>query len=223
MSTKWGIETKHRARTEILHFVLSYSVANRSSDGTQHCWASEPFFSAESVGAPPVPIGTIVIVSATRRATKWTIGWMRDKRYRHAEEYLIESLDDGEACWWTNVGLKYLDPEQVKVHPHWSWTDRQFSFTDRWNHVCYKVKGADLELPCHPRFGDDYSVELTVRKKFSEYDVIAIRRFEDWRKLTKDALGKCYDDCKAELLGPRDEKVRLENEDAALAAAGVKP
>ena len=214
-------DSRERSRLAILHFVLSFSVANRSRGEDKSCWATEPFFSRDLSQDPEPPIGTIVIPTAAP-PSKYCIGWLRDIRYRHGTEYLIESLEDGATCWWGNIGIKFMALEEVLKHPSWQWTDRQWKFVDTWERICFKEKDADWHRPFQPKFGPGYRVTIGLRTKFSEDNRLAERTFEDWRKVTREQMRSCYDDCLAEKEAPELDRLRLEREDEALAAAGAK-
>jgi hypothetical protein len=216
-------DTKHVARQEILHWVLSFSVANRRSKETKECWATEPFFSSEFSTDGVPPIGTIVILTAAP-PSKYTIGWLREIRERGGREYLIESLEDGSMCWWGNVGIKYMDPEEVKQHPGWAMTDRQWKFKKLWDRVCYKEKDAYIYPPLFPRFGEGFEVTLGVRTRWSlDGGATSTQTFPDWRKVTRAMMGKCYDECSRLQAIPGEERKRIESEDAILAATVGKP
>ena len=145
----------------------------------------------------PVQIGDLVLLSSAP-ATKWQLGWLVEMRERQPgwPEYLIESVEDGELCWWSNVGISFM--HRRSLHPSWRWTDRQWAFHDRWFRVCYKEKDAYIVRPLMPEFGDGFEVTLGTRTSHGFDDIRPVRSFPDWRKVTKAKMGACYDDCVAE-------------------------
>ena len=131
-------------------------------------------------------------------ASKWYLSWVREiKPAKHDTGYLLESIDDGELCWWSNVGLNVYDRERVKERPSWRWDDAQFAFSTRWRKVCKKY-GAYIVLPCSPEFGDGNSVTLDVRIRHNFNDYSNPRTFPNWKKLTMKAMGEYYRECEKE-------------------------
>ena len=128
--------------------------------------------------------------------SKWFVSWLidyevRDDGFTH---YLLESIDDGELCWWTNVGINIYDRERVREHPTWKWTDKQFAFKNRWDKVCYRQNDAYIVLPLHPIFRGN-SVELGVRVRFGIREFSNPIVFEDWKRLTNKRMGEYYREC----------------------------
>lgn len=187
-------DTKLRARQQILHYVLSFCVSRRYDGDTRLYPGIEGFHSEMSRAA--VQVGDLVILKSAP-ASKWTIGWLRAIReHPHDREYCIESLDDGDLCWWSNVGIEYFPRD--KIDESWRWTDRQHAFNDRWRRVCFKERDAYIYLPLYAEFGEGYAVTLGTRVRFG-FDAKQCRRsFPDWRKVTRKMMAECYDDCVAE-------------------------
>jgi hypothetical protein len=140
-----------------------------------------------------------LIAMQSAPTSKWYLSWLvkeerREDGFRH---YLLESIEDGALCWWTNVGMDFMDREVIKDHPSWRWTDRQYAFKDRWWSVCYKEKDAYITLPLYPEFGDDFAVTLGTRTRHGFDDHRPRKTFPDWRKLTKKQMAEFYDECVA--------------------------
>lgn len=194
-------ETKHRARQAIMHYIFEFCLTkywpNMSGD-QKYYPGIEGFTPSGYETSGMVQPGDLVILSSCRRWTKWQIGWLReiDEGNKYWRRYLIESLEDGQLCWWENVGLYYFPRD--KLSPQWHWTDRQFAFDDRWNRVCYKEKHAYIVRPTPPIFGEGFAVTLGTRTSHGLDDITPSRTFPDWRKVTKAMMGECYDSCVAE-------------------------
>lgn len=191
---------KSRARSEILHYVLSFTTSRIF--GAADAQAEYPRTSGGLTGFvsagrdTPVEIGDLVLLQSAP-ASKWRLGWLREMRPLHSDtQYLIESLDDGELCWWRNVSIAFL--QRRCVLDRWQWTDRQFAFADRWNRVCYKERDAYIVRPVPPVFGEEFAVTLGTRTSHGFDDIRPSRTFTDWRKVTKAMMAQCYDECVAE-------------------------
>jgi hypothetical protein len=196
-------ETFERARTEIMHYVLSFCVANRMDDAEYpRVWATEGFYSRRA--ERPVQVGDLVLL-ASAPASKWQIGWLREIGEEGAgwPRYLIESLEDQSLCWWGNVDLRFFPRD--KMQAGWRWSDRQFAFKDRWFRACYKIRDAYIVRPLFPVFGEGYSVTLGTRTSHGFDDIQPKREFLDWRKVTIAQMLACYDDCVAERARIQDE------------------
>lgn len=193
-------DTRHRARQEIMHYVLEFCLTKYwpNMPGQKYMPGIEGFVPSDYDSTGPAIVGDLVVVSATRRWSKWQIGWLReiDPGKRGWTRWLVESLEDGSLCWWENVSLSYFPRD--KIARSWRWTDRQHAFNDKWNRVCFKERDAYIVLPTQPQFGDDFSVSLGVRTRFAFDDITPKRDFPDWRKVTKAMMAAAYDEMVAE-------------------------
>jgi len=123
--------------------------------------------------------------------SKWYVSWLIETRCVHDREYLLESIDDGSLCWWSNVSLNHYNRERVGNNPTWRWEDRQFDFWKRWR----KAASTDSWLlrPSLPEFSG-FKVTLSVRKTF-ESGVLFGKEFLDWRKLKISDMIDYYNGC----------------------------
>jgi hypothetical protein len=200
---------KRRAHQEILHYVLSFCISKiYGADEAGKEWprthGGTSGFVSEGKDTP-VQIGDLVLLSSVG-ASKWQIGWLVETREINAgwPEYLVESLEDGSLCWWSNVGIAFL--QRSCVQPEWRWSDRQFAFKSRWWRVCYKDKAAYIVRPLFPEFGDGFEVTLGTRTSHGFDDIRPSRSFPDWRKVTKAMMAAAYDECVAERERIREER-----------------
>lgn len=181
----------NRARTEILHFVLSFCMTYEWEPEKQYGRRSASIHGFAPSGydsSHPVQPGDLVILQSAP-ATKWTIGWLKKIDEADHRRYLIESLEDGELCWWGNVGIMFL-PRNL-ISPRWRWTDKQFKFQKKW-HRAYHKHGDDKPNQCV--FHEDGSATIGTRG----YWDFALdgdtrpppieRRLPDWQKTTVPML-----------------------------------
>lgn len=171
--------TKTRARLSILSELLSFPTINQKD------WTS-------SIGMDKdLMVGDLVsLVSAP--ATKWYVSWLKEIDPNNGwPKYLLESIDDGELCWWENIGLNVYSREIIAVRPTWRWSDKQFSFYDRWLKVG-KRNDAYIVLPAFPKFSNDGSVTLDVRIRFSDSDFRNPKRFLNWKKMSMEMMADYY-------------------------------
>lgn len=188
-------ETRHQARQAIMHYVLSFCTTrawpDRKTPGL-HGFTPEH-------GGHRALVGDLVLLESVGGWTKWNIGWLREINPNDGYPiHVIESLEDGELCNWSNVGLAFLPREELASHPSWQWNDRQHAFRDRWNRICFASKDAYIVKPLPPVFGQGYTVTLGTRTAHGFDDIRPTRSFPDWRKVTKAMMAQCYAECAAE-------------------------
>lgn len=188
-------EAKNRSRILILSYLAQFSLQRRFGDvpygGLRDC-----AFEGDSDDVAP---GDLVALSSVS-PSKWYLGWLTEKTWPEGwacEQYTIESIEDGELCNWTNVGMSHYNRKTVGEHPEWRWTDAQHEFKDLWWSVCYKEKDAYMHLPMNPVFDGD-AVQLAVRARHSFSETIVRHDFVNWRKTTKKMMASFYDDAKAQ-------------------------
>lgn len=189
-------EAKNKARLQILGYLAQFSLQRRIG-GQVYGGLKDCAFEGDTQDAIP---GDLVALQSAPFG-KWYLGWLISKEWPEGwagEQYLIESIEDGELCNWSNVGLIHYNRETVRNHPEWRWTDAQFDFKERWWNVCYKDKDAYIYLPTMPVF-DDKGVELGVRVRFGISQTVIREHFPNWRKVTKKMMAEFYDTASAAL------------------------
>lgn len=171
--------TKNRARISILSEVLSFpSLADKK-------WTS-------CYTDTQPKIGDLVAMNCAP-SNKWYLAWLHEINPNNGwTKWLLESIEDGEKCWWENIGLSYYDRERIANRPEWKWDDEQYAFNDRWRKVCFKKNDAYIVLPCQPDFLDDGGVVLDVRIRFGLDDYHNPVSFPNWRKVTMKAMDEYY-------------------------------
>lgn len=171
---------KNRARLLILSELMSFpTISNKDWQG--------------SIGGKP-QTGDLVSLTCAP-PSKWYLSWLREIDPNNGwPKYLLESIEDGQLCWWMNVGLNVYDRERVGKNPRWKWTDGQFKFNDRWLKVCRR-NDAYIVVPCQPKFNDDGSVLLDVRIRHGWDSYRNPRTFPAWRKVTTKEMDSYYKDC----------------------------
>lgn len=124
--------------------------------------------------------------------SKWYLSWVVEYNHNGGNpSYLLESIEDGDLCLWSNVGITIYDREKASQRPSWRWTDAQFSFKDKW-HKVFKKHDAYIILPRKIVFNNDGSVDLDVRVRFNLNDFSNPKTFPDWKKLKLKDLEEYY-------------------------------
>jgi len=187
---------RNRARTLIMSDILSFYITHNWEPDKEYGSNSPSLkgfvptgYGADSHHALP---GDLVILESAP-PSKWSIGWLRTiERFPEGSyRYLIESLEDGELCWWSNVGLSFMPRRDLRERYYW--TDRQFDFQKRWHRTANKHgKTAMRVLDCEFK-GDEVTLRMRVRWANGEEEMAGYRRtFPDYRKVTiaimKDAV-----------------------------------
>lgn len=172
---------KNRAKILILSEILSFPTISGKN------WRSDLSCRTD------LQIGDLVSLSSAP-PTKWFLSWLREVDPNNGwPKYLLESIEDGELCWWENVGLNIYSRERVTDRPSWKWDDKQFEFNDRWHKVC-RNNDAYIVLPCQPVFHDDGSVLLDVRIRFQISDYRNPKTFPNWKKVTMKLMDSYYNE-----------------------------
>ncbi len=145
------------------------------------------------------PIGSLVKLE-NAPPSKFYLGWLREIKPgtgRFDEQFLIESVEDGALCWWSNVSLAWLPVELLDRFPEWQWTDGQFGLQKKWYNACFKTRGAWKWKPMQPEFKPDGSVILGIRPHMWFRDETKDQRryqtFDDWTKVTREQMLEFYD------------------------------
>lgn len=175
-------DTRNRARLSILSELMSFPTINQKD------WISN------NLGRDDIQIGDLVSLCSAPDS-KWYVSWLRELDENNGwPRYLLESIDDGELCWWENVSLNVYSRKRVSERPTWKWDDKQFAFYGRWRKVCGR-NGAYSVLPCLPEFGDDGSVELDIRIRWDHEGYHNPRKFPSWKKLHMEVMDAYYKKC----------------------------
>jgi hypothetical protein len=186
--------TNNRARRAILWYVTQFCLSKRF--GEKQTYGSSTAFNPSGYGLGGAQIGDLVVPTSTP-ISEWFLSWLVGVDETRGI-FVLESIETGKLCNWSNIGLDYLDRDEVKSHPEWRWSDKQFEFNDRWNRVCFKKHDAYITLPLEVSFGSDYSFALGTRTRFGFDDFRPSETFPDWRKFTMKNMSDFYLKCLAE-------------------------
>ena len=146
-----------------------------------------------------VRVGDLVALSSAP-VSKFYLGWLVETRENQPgwPEFLLQSIDDGSQCWWSNVGVTYMNRETVKAHPEWRWDDQQHAFNDRWIKACYKKRDAYIYLPVQVVYSGD-QVTLSIRVRHGFRPERPTKTFEHWKKVKVADMLAFYDAAVAEI------------------------
>lgn len=196
-------ETKQRAKIEILGWITQFCLQN-SSLGKE----KPPFKAYEH----NVKSGDLVALTSCS-FNKWYLSWVIEVEEQQSgfTKYLLESIEDGSLCWWTNVSFHLFQDREIPQK--WRWTDGQYKFQDRWFRVCYKKRDAYITLPLEPVFTDDGGVVLKTRTRFSLDENNKEIKFDNWKKVKVKDMLEFYDSVIAwrESLPPKAEQLTSES------------
>jgi hypothetical protein len=197
MAKRKGDE-KTRARLEILNYVTNFCLTKIYDEGERkRSFGGIHGFRCRLSDDQAQPGDLIALASAP--TSKWHLSWLLevDRSNPGWPRYLLESIHDGELMWWHNVGVHYLERDEVAAHPSWRWTDDHFAFFDRWWRACYKTRDAYIVLPVYPEFHPMGSVTLGTRVRFSLGDAPPAKTFPNWREVKVRDMLAYYDEAKS--------------------------
>ena len=181
-------DTRHRSYRAIIWYVTQFCLAHRFGDriiGLTHG------FNHDDNDTPAI-VGDLVVPTSTP-ISEWSISWLNEiTKQKYGSIYRLESIETGQECDWSNIGIMFLDRDVVAQHPEWRWTDRQFRFNDRWRSVCFNEHDAYITLPLEASFGPGFEVTLGTRTRYGFDDYRPSETFPDWRKVTKKMMSDLY-------------------------------
>lgn len=188
--------TRNRARLEILNYILCFStnrIYTEKKEGYENALVSvETAFFGSHFKKMDIPIGSLVLLTSAG-FSKYYLSWLRDyKEEGFGGSWLLESIEDGSLCWWSNVMIYGYPKSQSDKFPQWQWDDDQWAFWDKWNRAC-KRRDAYITLPVPPVFTDDGGVILGTRTRFSLDSHRPTRKFSDWKKVKVSEMLEFYD------------------------------
>lgn len=173
---------KNNARLNILNYIINFSTKNYYSDGSSFDFNKTGFQKLFGSEWENVPIGSLVRLESAP-FSKWYLGWLLEKNGTGMFEtkYLIESIDDGSLCDWSNVSLAFFDPKVVAAHPEWKWNDKQYKIRDQFYKACRK----HLPYPLTRHsivFHNDNSFTVNLGERWTN-DFIHSKTFENYKKV----------------------------------------
>lgn len=191
MSKKFN---KNTAKMHILGHVMNNFLTRKYEQTGDKYPGFDSFLSFVGAGKPS--IGDLVALQSVRQKTKWYLSWyvgFESRGNYFSDIHVLESIEDGELCNWSNVGFMVMDREVLKKHPEWLWSDQQFGFKERWYKSIYRLRDCHITLPAGPWFDQDgYGVTLGTRTKFSLGGETK-KRFVDYRKVRITDMSEYYD------------------------------
>lgn len=202
-------DTYINARRMILSDVLQFYITSKWED--RNSPAIRGFIPSGWASTEPVQPGDLIIMSAAP-ASKWAIGWLRMiEQGTDGRRYLIESLEDGEVCWWTNIGLSYMPRDDIKQQYRWS--DRQFAFNKRWVCLDREASPSIRVQMCQFDRGAavaEKGVTISIRQRWGSHESDAIppitRHFPNYRKVTIPMLKAALAEMTSEFESIRKEQ-----------------
>ncbi len=175
------------SRLLILHDVTSSALGLKLDGGSDY--VGYRYFRPVTVPA----VGSLVALSAVMRPSKWYLSWVVEVQQGATEfdtRALLESIEDGELCWWSNVQFLQMYGQRVTDtfgeynvgldRPQWRWTDRQHQLNSRFARMVHKDT---IHRPNQITF-EGLQVTCEIRKSFQD-ELAASRTFADWRKVTQ--------------------------------------
>lgn len=199
-------DTFHKARQRIMSDILQFYITHQWPDDNNRCSPAINGFIPLTYNATRRPQAGDLVILTDVMPSKWNIGWLRQVEQEPCRRYLIESLEDQSLCWWSNVGISVMPPENVRERFRWS--DKQYDFQSRLAKVFRRGSYHTLRLQDTAFDGDDAVIITHERWSFAreEHDKPApfIRRIKDWRKFTMPKMKEVLDQMEADYRYRRD-------------------
>jgi len=193
---------RNRARTLIMSDILSFYITRNWEPDKQYgrnTPSTKGFVPSDFLDDDhPVQVGDLVILESAA-PSKWNIGWLREieEGSRYSRRYLIESLDDGSLCWWSNVGLSFMPRGDIRERYHW--TDRQFAFQKRWHKTAGKHGKTGMRVMDCQFNGDEVTLRMCVRWADTDEERAGFSRtFPDYRKVTIGIMMEAVNELEAQ-------------------------
>ena len=137
----------------------------------------------------PVPKDALVVPFAITDAKQWWMGWYRGKDDKGFD--LVESVETHEICKFSNTGFLFLTNVEFSDNPAYHYSDREYDLIDRIKKRC--ARNNYWFVVGHPKFNDDGSIDIPIRKKFT--DEWYTKTYRNFREVTIAALDKHCEEC----------------------------
>lgn len=185
--------TYHHAHRLIIDHLLQFAMSRVYIEGDhkRHHPGSVGFFPATDNSITLKPGDLVLVTSAP--ASKWRLSWLVEQRqFPNGDwQYALASIEDREECWWSNIGIAYLERNELECHQNWRWNDEEYEFNAKWFEACRR-EDAYIYLPVPVRFVAGYQAEIGVRTRYSINDKRPVRTIADYRKATFKSLRALY-------------------------------
>lgn len=180
----------YRSKLLILSYICQFSLSRTFGDGKTYGGLLNSAFQEDR----NPPVGSLVALTSAP-ASKWYISWVVDReRYSGGDyEYLLESIEDGSLCRWSNVSLWRMNQETVDLNDWWRWTDQQHRFNDMWMR-CYRKLNEYILRPNRVMFGMNNTVKLSIRTAFN-LGPSYWKDFDNWKKVRQRDMVDFYKSC----------------------------
>lgn len=180
------MNNRSTARIAILSHLFQFKIAKITTGGHPVQLPNSGFITDGLGSGMDIPIDTLVAVFCAP-TSKYYLSWLKEIRGKGGcgAEYLLESIEDGELCWWNNVQLCWLPLDYVQKFPEWRWTDEQFAFRKKW----FSANNDYMIITQNPIFLENNKVRLGIRRKWDFNDTSHREiEFPNWKKLTKKEM-----------------------------------
>jgi hypothetical protein len=180
----------------LLQFALSriFDEVSAATEYPQTRGGLTGFVICDLVGKGTPQVGDLVLLDAMRDV-EYRLCWLKDIQLDQEHgfhKYLCESLQTGQQCWWSSIGIKFLHRHTLNQHPEWRWTNEQHDFQSRWFQACAN-QGAYVYRPLMPDFLEDGMVIIGTRTMFSQAaDYRARHYLANWQDTTVEQLEVIY-------------------------------
>lgn len=168
-----------RARLEILNYIMNFSTMVYYGDDSYRR-SKECAFRSHILSTGP-EVGSLCVLTSAPN-TKWYLSWLKEIQPASFPTYVMESIEDGQLCNWTNVGFLSMPLELTDKFPQWKWVDEQFEFRERVNKA-FRRADCHLAIPINPAFLPDGSVVVTTRERWMISDKSASKTFSNYKKV----------------------------------------
>lgn len=172
---------KKRAKIEILNSIINFGTTISVNGKSESIFNDDKYaFHYQEISG--VQLGDLVKIQAAP-FTKWYLSWVVEIRNKsNFTEYLLESIEDGKLCWWSNISLCYLNRKTILSRPDFRYSDEQFDFVDK----CRSAYRESVSLYCFAGcdFNEDGSVNVLRRERFQDYSGEFIK-IKNWKKVSE--------------------------------------
>lgn len=179
-------DTYHRSRMMINEYIIS-TCTKMYSDGVllPDCGKQRGFI-CNYLHDVEIPVGSLCSL-AFAPFSKYYLSWYLGEK---DGEHYLQSIEDHSVVRASNVAVNPLPLEMTKDCPHFHYSDRQFSFQDRWERAV-KQKSYWL-VPMYSIFSEESEqVTLRLRQKFE--DKVFEYTLPSWKKVSNKDLKEVVD------------------------------
>lgn len=192
-------DTYNRSRMKVTEYVISICTKKYSDGKLLPECGKQRGVTCNYLHNVEIPIGSLCLLDCAP-FSKFYLSWYLGEK---DGEYYLQSIEDHSVARWVNAVIHPFPLEMTEGCPQFRYSDRQFSFQDRWENA---VKKNNYWLvPLYSIFNEENEeVTLRLRRKFE--DEVFECTLPSWRKASNNDLKEAVEKIVNEKMNNQSEE-----------------